>query len=119
MHYIFVILLILSLPLKSQNLVRNPSFEKHERIPCSKGTGVEQGKMQQYVYDWSIPVYGSPNVYHQEGLKICPETYRQHKTILVPKDGKMMIGVYAHKDNWGELIQTKLKLVCYDLTLML
>ena len=104
--YIF---LLTCLSAGAQNLVFNPGFEKHERLPCNK-VMLETHEYENVIWHWSNPTQATPDVWSTATGGSC-EYYAAHTK---PHGGQVMAGIKAYSPimngaPYAEYIQAALR----------
>lgn len=100
--YIKILFFLFSIPLFSQNLVQNPSFENTKR--CSEIIGA----FDHNVINWTSPTFGTSDLFNSctKGQVGIPYNYNG---LQQPKDGNNYAGFYLHSDdNYREYVQVEL-----------
>lgn len=105
-RWISIVILFSALPTlyAQENLVYNPSFEKHRKCPQR----IDALGVMNDVDAWWQPTSGSSDYFNSCGGRDC-SVPRNKMGFQEPQDGNAYCGIYCSQENYREYLQTELK----------
>lgn len=101
--------------LQAQNLVSNPSFEEHKRVPCQWIT--DKAELADIVQSWTAPTLNMPHLFSTTANTECwtnqPNSSFSGNIECIfgnetPQEGEFMVGLFTYGQNRRSYLQIKL-----------